>query len=224
MFVCPCRCATSKTCYTNEGSTSATRQCGSGSTGLVRCLFARATNSVLLLKVNDLRQKEGSPAVAFPPPATLTCLSEPRCVTSASAKGRKPVAGRTIARRVRICHFGDESARCCGPAAYERYKSLHPFTPQSSTISTRNPASPADRTSRPTVPPLSPNGVNFAPPDQGGFGQPETSSHWSDSTYLHPHKTPLSGAGLTAAFPADSIALPGYFLRRGWHGRCAGFI
>ena len=51
--------------------------------------------------------------------------------------------------------------------AGERYKGLQLFTPRSSTISTRNAAFPADRTSKPTVPPHRPNGATSAQPDPG---------------------------------------------------------
>ena len=51
--------------------------------------------------------------------------------------------------------------------SYERYKSSNPIMPRSSTISIRNAASSAGKTSRPTAPPLSPSGVNSAPPDSG---------------------------------------------------------
>jgi len=53
------------------------------------------------------------------------------------------------------CHSDDESGRCSGSGACEVCRN----SPQSQITSTKNAASPADPSSRPTAPPLSPSGM-----------------------------------------------------------------
>lgn len=61
----------------------------------------------------------------------------PTCVNSTSEIGRKPVAGSTIARRIRTSRFEGGSGRCSAAGGCEDCRSSHPSTPRSTPFSTR---------------------------------------------------------------------------------------
>jgi hypothetical protein len=69
-----CRCGKLRIYFTSEGSTSATRLCGSCGTGLDRRSQLGPAGNLqlksLYIKINALLPREGSTAVAFPPPLT----------------------------------------------------------------------------------------------------------------------------------------------------------
>ena len=73
---CCCRCGKRRIYFTSEGSTSATRLCGSSGTGLGRLSQLGPAGNLplksLFIKLNALLPREGSTAVAFPPPLALT--------------------------------------------------------------------------------------------------------------------------------------------------------
>ena len=92
------------------------------------------------------------------PPLLWCCAAR----NSASAIDRKPVAGSTIARRIHISRFDDGNGPCSASGGCEVCRNSPPSTPRSTTISTRNAASPAGTFSRPTAPPLSPSGAVLA--------------------------------------------------------------
>ena len=105
-----------------------------------------------------------------------------RCVSLASATGRKPVAGPAIVRKTRTCPFEGGSARCSASGAYERYRNSRPSTPRSQITSVRNVTSPAGTSSRPTAPPLLPSGAASARIKEPRAAETETGSHLSGST------------------------------------------
>ena len=76
------------------------------------------------------------------------------------------VVGSTIARRIRISRFDDESARCSGFEASRRCRNSAQFTPRSTTILIRSAiSSPAKSTSRDALPHgrvARPRGLNVA--------------------------------------------------------------
>jgi transposase-like protein len=78
-------------------------------------------------------------------------------------RARYLVVGSTIARRIRISRFDDESEPCSGSEAPRRSRNSAQFTLRSTTISTRNViSSPAKSTNR-DARPRWPNGARSRP-------------------------------------------------------------
>ena len=76
--------------------------------------------------------------------------------------------------------FDDENARCSGSAACEVCRNSSPYTPQSTTISTKKDIYIHGSISSLTAPPLSPSGANSVRHKATVTGHSETGSHSSD--------------------------------------------
>jgi len=147
-----------------------------------RVWIHRDSKTLRYNEINSLRPREGSPAVAFPPPIhpnlslifnKLTALGRQKSPTTSPTS---IVLREDCGRRNRV----RQGAQTCLPASVDHDMSYDepPLTAgcsrsrcssrsihQSKTCSTETAPSPAGTISRPVAPPLSRSGVNSALPD-----------------------------------------------------------
>ena len=86
-----------------------------------------------------------------------------RSYRAAMQVDRKQEAGATIAFRMHICRFNDESGRCSVSGRCDVFRNSHPFILPSTTVSPKTATSTHAIISNSTEPPHSLSCVSFVP-------------------------------------------------------------